>query len=87
MRTSPVLVSVICSGLAGTASAAGNAGAGQTPVPRHLASMDKVRDEFGTPVRTPDAVGDPAITRWVCGDHTACFEGDLVLTSVRHRAP
>lgn len=56
-------------------------------VPRHLMTMDKVRSDFGAPERTLDAVGAPPIARWVYGDYTVYFEHDLVLTSVRHRAP
>jgi hypothetical protein len=58
-----------------------------TPAPGHLMTMDEVRDRFGAPDRTLEAVGDPPITRWIYAGYTVYFEHDLVLTSVRHRAP
>jgi hypothetical protein len=51
-------------------------------LPRHGASMDDVRKQFGAPASDLGAIGKPAITRWVYENFTVYFEGHRVIQSV-----
>ncbi|HHO59599.1 MAG TPA: hypothetical protein ENJ64_05105 [Thiotrichales bacterium] len=48
-------------------------------MPRRGASMDKVRNEFGEPLSTTPAVGNPPISSWIYPDRIVYFEYATVL--------
>lgn len=52
-------------------------------LPRRGASMERVRERFGAPADTRDAVGEPPITRWEYDGFTVFFEYDHVIHAVR----
>ena len=45
-------------------------------------SMETVEEQYGSPVRVIEAVGDPPITRWVYPEFTVYFEHQLVIHPV-----
>ena len=53
--------------------------------PERGARQDKVRAQFGEPLRIVGPVGDPPITRWEYDRFTVVFEHQYVLHSVVHR--
>jgi hypothetical protein len=53
--------------------------------PTNDMSMSKVRQTFGDPQKTWDAVGKPPITRWQYPQYIVYFENDRVITSVSGR--
>jgi hypothetical protein len=50
--------------------------------PQRGASKATVTQQFGTPIRTHGAVGDPPITRWDYAQFAVYFEYDHVITTV-----
>jgi hypothetical protein len=50
--------------------------------PKAGLSMDKVKAQFGEPVKMYPAVGEPPITRWVYDEFTVYFEHQYVIHSV-----
>lgn len=59
------------------------ASAGTADTPRRGSSMERVRERFGEPEDTREAVGDPPITRWEYDGFTVFFEHDHVIHAVR----
>ena len=55
------------------------AGAG---LPGRGLSMESVEEQFGSPARVLEAIGDPPITRWVYPDFTVYFEHQYVIHPV-----
>jgi len=49
-------------------------------------SMSQVRQQFGEPVTSAAAIGEPPITRWDYADYSVFFENDTALHSVIHQA-
>ena len=49
-------------------------------------SKDKVRTQFGEPLSTKEAVGDPPISSWEYPEFVVYFEYDRVLHSVLKRS-
>lgn len=65
------------------AASAGFAFAGDPPgMPHRGLSMDQVRAQYGEPMMTKPAVGNPPITRWEYQGYCVYFEHNLVITSV-----
>lgn len=48
-------------------------------------TQDRVKANFGNPISTVPAVGDPPISRWVYADFVVFFEYDKVIHSVTKR--
>lgn len=51
-------------------------------LPKKAATMDQVRSQFGDPINTSPAVGDPPIIRWEYDTFYVYFEYQHVITSV-----
>lgn len=51
-------------------------------MPHRGASMDKVLEQFGEPVRRIPPVGEPPISEWDYGDFRVYFEYQYVLHSI-----
>ena len=75
--------------LTGTVQAAGDVlliesikSAPQVDTPRNGLTMEQVRQQYGEPLSTVAAVGEPPITRWEFTGFSVFFEHDLVLHSV-----
>lgn len=54
--------------------------------PHNGQSMAQVEQNFGSPIETQAAVGEPPITRWKYDQFTVYFEHDRVIHSVQHRS-
>lgn len=52
--------------------------------PQRASTMDQVKTQFGEPMDTKPAVGDPPITRWEYANFTVYFEYDRVIETVVH---
>lgn len=50
--------------------------------PRRGMSMDKVKNELGSPVQVSPTVGEPPITSWKYNDRTVYFERSFVIHAV-----
>ena len=50
--------------------------------PKNGQTMDKVRSQFGEPLKVNPAVGEPPITRWNYEEYAVYFEHNLVIHSV-----
>ncbi len=55
-------------------------------LPQRASTMDQVKMQFGDPMDTKPAVGDPPITRWEYANFTVFFEYNRVIESVVHPA-
>jgi len=55
-------------------------------IPQRAITMGQVKMEFGEPVDTKPAVGEPPITRWEYANFTVFFEYNRVIESVVHPA-
>jgi len=53
-------------------------------IPQRAVTMDQVKMEFGDPLDTKPAVGEPPITRWEYANFTVYFEYNRVIESVVH---